>query len=136
MIRVLIADDHPAVREGLRAVIDRESDVRVAAEVADGSAALRESRTRMYDALVLDVNMPGMGGIEVLSRLRAEGISTPALLISLLAEHRAADRALRHGASGYLAKERAAEELVPAIRAIAAGRTYVSALTSSPAFRS
>jgi len=132
---VLIADDHTAVREGLRSVIDRAPDVRVAAEVADGTEALRESRTRRFDALVLDVNMPGMSGIDVLNRLRAEGNSTPALLISIQAGNWAAERALRSGASGYLAKERAAEELVTAIRAVASGRTYVSAPARRPPAR-
>jgi two-component system invasion response regulator UvrY len=127
VIRILIADDHAVVRQGLRYVIEHETDIRVMREAGDGLEALEAARAGTYDALVLDVSMPGMCGIEVVSTLRAEGNGTPALLLSMYPENAYAVRAIKSGASGYLTKESAAEELVKAIRAIASGGTYISA---------
>ena len=130
MIRVLIADDHPIVRKGLMQIVASQPDLAVTAECGDGNEALRLVETRPLDVAVLDIGMPGISGLEVLSRLRSQYPKLPVLILSGYPESELAVRVLKAGAAGYLNKEMAPEELVTAIRRVAAGRRYVSPETA------
>ncbi|MGD1073262.1 MAG: response regulator transcription factor [Bryobacteraceae bacterium] len=130
MIRVLIADDHPIVRRGLIQIVASQPDLQVTAECGDGNEALRLVETRSLDVAVLDIGMPGISGLELLSRLRSQHPRLPVLILSAYPESELAVRVLKAGAAGYLNKEMAPEELVAAIRRVAAGRRYVSPETA------
>ena len=127
MLRILIADDHPVFRRGLKQIIQETSDMVVVDEAADGREALRKAATGDYDVLLLDITLPFTNGVEVLSRLQNERPALPVLMLSMHPEEQYAVRALRAGASGYLTKESAPEELVAAIRKVSTGGKYVSA---------
>jgi len=127
MLRILIADDHPVFRRGLKQIIQETSDMVVVDEAADGREALRKAATGDYDVLLLDITLPFTNGVEVLSRLQNERPTLPVLMLSMHPEEQYAVRALRAGASGYLTKESAPEELVAAIRKVSTGGKYVSA---------
>jgi DNA-binding NarL/FixJ family response regulator len=126
MIRVLLADDHTLVREGMRRLVEASEDIRVAGEAASGDEALALVRANDYDVAVLDMSMPGLSGIDLLKRLKLAKPALRILVVSMHAEQPYAARALKAGASGYLTKEAAAEQLVGAIRKIAAGGVCVS----------
>ena len=127
MLRILIADDHPVFRRGLKQIIEEASDLIVAGEAANGAEALRKARTGDYDVVLLDITMPVKNGVDVLSQLKHDRPALPVLMLSMHPEEQYAVRALRAGASGYLTKESAPEELVAAIRKVSAGGKYVSA---------
>jgi two-component system invasion response regulator UvrY len=124
MVRVLIADDHPIVRKGLRQIVADQPDMSVT-EAGDGPEALRLVDQGQFDVVLLDLNMPGISGLEVLSRIRARQPRIPVLVLSGHPEEEFAVRILKAGASGYLNKELAPEELVKAIRRVISGRKYV-----------
>lgn len=126
MIRVLVVDDHQIVRDGLRRILSAHADLEVAAEAADGDAALALVRAGDYDVAVLDMSMPGLSGIDLIRRLRLEKPALRLLVLSMHAERQYAVRALKAGASGYLSKDSAAEQLVGALRKVAAGGVYLS----------
>lgn len=126
MTRVLIADDHPIVRKGLRELVAGEPDMTVAAEAGDGLEVLRLVETGQYDVVILDIGMPGTSGLEVLSRIVPLYPALPVLMLSGYPETELAVRTIRAGAAGYLNKEMAPEELVAAIRRVITGRKYVS----------
>ncbi len=126
MIRVLIADDHPIVRNGLRQILTESPDIVVAAEAANGQEALRLIGTQAFDVILLDVTMPVLGGLEVLTQVKAQYPKLPVLMLSGLAENELAVRVLRAGGAGFLNKELAPEELIGAIRHVAGGRKYIS----------
>jgi two-component system, NarL family, invasion response regulator UvrY len=125
-IRILIADDHPVVREGLKRVLSEERDLRVEGDAADAENALRLALEEDWDVLLLDLSMPGPGGLEILARLREERPELPVLVLSVHPEDQLALQALRAGAAGYLSKETASEELVNAIRRVVGGGRYIS----------
>jgi DNA-binding NarL/FixJ family response regulator len=127
MLRVLIADDHPLFRWGLKQIIAETSDLVLADEAADGREALLKARTGDYDLVLLDISMPFMNGLDVLSQLKSDRPTLPVLMLSMHPEEQYAVRAVRAGASGYLTKESAPEELVAAIRKVSKGGKYVSA---------
>jgi two-component system, NarL family, invasion response regulator UvrY len=127
MLRVLIADDHPVFRRGLKQIIAETSDLVVADEAADGREALLKARTGDYDVVLLDISMPFKNGLDVLSQLKSERPTLSVLMLSMHPEEQYAVRAVRAGASGYLTKESAPEELVAAIRKVSRGGKYVSA---------
>jgi two-component system invasion response regulator UvrY len=127
MIRVLIADDHPIVRRGLRQIVADEPDMTVVADVGDGREVLRIVDEQPLDVIVLDMNMPGLSGLEVLSQLRQRNQRLPVLILSVQPEGELAMRVLKAGASGYLNKEIAPEELTKAIRLVVSGKKYVGA---------
>jgi two-component system invasion response regulator UvrY len=127
MLRILIADDHPVFRRGLRQIIQETSDMVVADEAVDGREALRKAETGDYDVLLLDISLPFKNGVDVLSQLKKERPTLPVLMLSMHPEEQYAVRALRAGAAGYLTKESAPEELVAAIRKVSTGGKYVSA---------
>ena len=126
MIRVLIADDHKIVRDGLKRIFAGTSDLEVAAEAASGDEALALVKANDYDVAMLDMSMPGLAGIELVKRLKAEKPKMKMLVLSMHGEHQYAARALKAGASGYLTKDSASEQLVTALRKIAAGGVHLS----------
>jgi two-component system invasion response regulator UvrY len=125
VIRVLIADDHEIVRDGLKRILATTSDIQVADEAASGDAALALVRANDYDLALLDMSMPGLSGIDLIKRLKVEKPKLRMLVLSMHGEQQYAARALKAGASGYLNKDSAAELLVSAIRKIAAGGVHV-----------
>jgi len=125
MIRVLLADDHKIVREGLRGILARTDDIEVAAEAADGDQALALVRAGEYDVVVLDMSMPGLSGLDLIKRLAIERPKLRMLVLSMHGEEQYAARALKAGAAGYLNKDSAADLLVDAIRKIAAGGVHI-----------
>ena len=126
MIDVFIADDHAIVRQGLNQIVSDTTDIRLAGEAATGPETMRLVRGGTCDVLVLDLNMPGISGIDILHALKNERPELPVLVLSMQAEDQYAVRCLKAGASGYLTKESAPEELVEAIRQVVAGGNYVS----------
>lgn len=125
MVRVLIADDHPIVRRGLKQIVADQPDMTVA-EAGDGPEALRLADKGKFDVVLLDINMPGISGLDVLSQIRSRQPNLPVLVLSAHSEAEFAVRILKAGASGYLNKELAPEELVKAIRRVIGGKKYVS----------
>lgn len=126
MIKVLIADDHPVVREGLKQIINKASDIKVFGEALNGQEVLDRLVGESFDAIVLDINMPGRDGIEVLKEIRKEFPKLPVLILSIYPEEQMGVRVLKAGASGFLNKEIAPKELLNAIRKIHTGGKYVS----------
>lgn len=126
-LRILIVDDHPIVRQGLRQTLTDAVDVEEIGEAADGQQVIERLRDRDWDAVVLDIGLPGRGGLEILKDLKRERPRLPVLILSMHPEDQYAIRALRAGAAGYLTKEAAPEKLLDAIRKITTGGRYVSA---------
>lgn len=126
MIRVLIADDHPILRRGLAQIVAEQPDMIVAAETGDGREVLRLVDNGQFDGVILDISMLGKSGLEVLGELKPLHPELPVLVLSAHSENDFALRLLKAGASGYLHKEMAPEELVAAIRLVIAGWKYVS----------
>jgi two-component system, NarL family, invasion response regulator UvrY len=126
-VRVLIADDHPVVRQGLRTMLDADAEIEVVAEACDGDEAFEKAQQVDWDVAVLDYSMPGRGAMELLADLRHDYPSRPVLILSLYPEDPHGLRALKSGAAGYVIKESAAGELTAAVKRVAAGGRYVSA---------
>lgn len=126
MIRIAIADDHAIVRKGLRQIISDADDLSVTGEAASADELFTLLRSHPFDVVVLDLTLGSRNGIDLLKYIKSEFVRLPVLILSMHAEDLFAVRALRAGASGYLQKESAPEELLAAIRRIAAGRTYMS----------
>ena len=126
MIKVLIADDHPIVREGLKKVIEKSPDMHVAGEAEGGQEVLDAVEREDWDVLILDFSMPGKSGLDVLRDLRNRRPNLPVLVLSMHPESELAPRLLKAGAAGYLNKESAPKELVNAIRKLHDGGRYVS----------
>jgi two-component system, NarL family, invasion response regulator UvrY len=127
MINVIIADDHPVVRAGIKQILLEAGDVLVGAETGSGEELIREVRSHDFDAVLLDVTMPGIGGLETLKRLKALKPGLPVLMLSVHSEDQFALRTMKAGAAGYLTKESAPAELVKAIRQVVGGHKYLSA---------
>ena len=127
MIRVLLADDHSIVRDGLRRIVDDSEEMTVVAEAADGKGAIAQVRDRQPDVAVIDISMPGLDGLEVTSRLHNEFPRLPIIILTMHEEEQYVIRALEAGAMGYITKKSAPEQLVNAIRAVHAGSRYLSA---------
>ncbi|WP_233858250.1 response regulator [Paraburkholderia sp. HD33-4] len=125
MIRILIADDHAIVRGGLRQIIATTSDIVVAAEAAQGAEVIDKLRPCAVDLLLLDMTMPGISGVALIRRVRAEHPSLPVLVLSIHDEAQVASRALRAGATGYLTKDSDPEVLLAAIRKLADGGRFI-----------
>jgi DNA-binding NarL/FixJ family response regulator len=126
VIRVLLADDHTLVREGLRQLLGATADIRVEGEAANGDEALALVKANDYDLAVLDMSMPGLSGIELIKRLRLEKPRLRLLVLSMHGEAQYAARALKAGAAGYLTKDSASAQLVGAIRKVAGGGVHIS----------
>jgi two-component system invasion response regulator UvrY len=126
MIRVIIVDDHPVVRRGLKQIIATEQDMRVVGEAENAREAIRVIRQTACDAVVLDITLPDTSGLDVLSQLKSERPTLPVLIMSIHEEEQYALRVLKSGASGYLMKNSIPEELIKAIRKITSSRKYIS----------
>jgi DNA-binding NarL/FixJ family response regulator len=126
MIRVVIADDHQILREGLKQLLLGAGDFDVVGEAGNGHEVLQCIRTLELDVLLLDMSMPGKSGVELIKQVRAERPKLRILVLSMHEEHQYAVRAIRAGASGYLTKESAAAQLVAAIRRVAGGGAFIS----------
>ncbi len=126
MIRLLVADDHAIVRKGIEQIIDETPDIRVADQACNGQEALDKVLKNDYDLVLLDISMPGRDGLEILKELKNQRPKLNVLMLSMYPEEQYAVRALRSGASGYLTKESAPDELIDAIRKVSSGHKYVS----------
>lgn len=126
MIKLLIADDHAIFREGLKHILEEHPDIIVADEAGNGQEVLDYVWKNEYDMILLDIGMPGMPALEVLKQVKNEKPRLPVLVLSMYPEDQYAVRFIRAGASGYLTKESAPEELITAIRKITAGRKYIT----------
>jgi len=126
-MNILIADDHPVVRQGLRQMLASEPDLSVVGEARNGHEMLEIARRVEWNVAVIDYNMPGRNGLELVKDLKLRHPGRPVLILSMYPEERYALRVLKAGAAGYLTKESAAGELVNAIRKVAKGGRYVSA---------
>jgi len=127
MIRIVMADDHAIVREGLKRIVSSAPDFEVVGEAADADEVLRVVRELEFDVLVLDLSMPGRSGMELIKRVKALKPRVRVLVLSMHQESQYAVRAIKSGASGYLTKESAPGLLEQALRKIAAGGAWVSA---------
>jgi DNA-binding NarL/FixJ family response regulator len=125
MIRVLIADDHSIVRDGLKRILAATTDIQVAGEAADGDQALALVKANDYDVAMLDMSMPGLSGIDLIKRLKLEKPKLKILVLSMHGESQYAARVLKAGAVGYLNKDSAADVLLAALRKIAAGGVHI-----------
>ncbi len=126
MIRVVIADDHTIVREGLKQVLSAAPDLTIVAEAQNGHEVLQRARELEFDVLLLDMSMPGKSGIELIKQVRAEKPKLRILVLSMHQEQQYAVRAIKAGASGYLTKESASAQLVSAIRKVAGGGAFIT----------
>jgi DNA-binding NarL/FixJ family response regulator len=126
MIKVLIADDHAVVREGVRQILSDTPDISVVAEARDGQEAIDKVRSETLDVVVLDITMPGKSGIEALTEIKRERPNLPVLILSVHSEEQYGPRILKAGASGYLPKDSLPDQLVQAIRKAVIGGKYIS----------
>jgi DNA-binding NarL/FixJ family response regulator len=124
-IRVALADDHPIVRAGIRALVERESEMEFVGEAADGAATLKLVRTAAPEVLVVDVSMPGMSWLELMNRVKEESPTVKILILTVHEDRSYVQQMLQANGHGYLLKRSAAEELLRAIRAVAAGGIYL-----------
>ena len=127
MITVFLADDHAVVRDGLRLILERHSDIRVIGEAGDGISAFRSAQALSPDVIVMDISMPGMTGIEAVREILAFNPDTRIVILSMHAGKEYVTQAFQAGASGFLVKEAAGNQVVEAVRAVAAGKKYMSA---------
>ena len=127
MIKLLIADDHTVVREGLKQIVSDTSDIVVADEASNGQEVLDKVWKNDYDVVLLDISMPGRSGLDVLEELKRKKPSLPVLVLSIYPEEQYAIRVLKSGASGYLTKGSAPNELIEAIQKVSSGGKYVTA---------
>ncbi len=126
MTKILIADDHPLFRRGLKDILQTQPDIELVGEADTGHKALEMARKQRWDVLVLDITMPGLSGIEILNVLRKEQPKLPILILTAHPENQYAVRVLRAGAAGYMTKETAPHELIRGLRKILKGAKYVS----------
>ena len=125
-IAILLADDNRMMREGLRALLERQSDMKIVAETDDGRAAVELARKHKPSVAVLDITMPGLNGIEAARQIAEARLGTRTIILSVHSDNRFVTEALRAGAAGYVPKDCAFEELAHAIRVVAANQTYLS----------
>ena len=126
MIRILVADDHSVVRKGIMQIVADCPDMEVDGEAATGDEALELVRSRSFDVVILDIAMPGRGGLDILREMKAEKSTLKVLILSMYSEEQYAIRCLRDGASAYLTKGSPPEELIQAIKTVAVGKRYIT----------
>jgi DNA-binding NarL/FixJ family response regulator len=127
VIKVLVADDHGLIRHGIARIVSETEDIAVTGEASTGEEALERVKDCEFDVVILDIAMPGRGGLDVIRDIRAARAGIKIIILSMYSEEQYAVRSLRDGASAYLTKSKADEELVTAIRAVAAGHRYITA---------
>ncbi|MBI1823832.1 MAG: response regulator transcription factor [Nitrospirae bacterium] len=126
MINILIADDHAVVRQGIKNILQTTSDLKVAGEAGNGQEVMKQVRSQSWNVVVLDMAMPGKTGLDLLKEIKGEQPDLPVLVLSMHSEDQYAVRLLRAGASGYMTKESAPDDLINAIRKVAGGGKYIS----------
>lgn len=126
MIRIVLADDHQILLDGLRRLIDANGDMQVVATATDAPTAIEAARAHRPDVIVLDINMPGGGGLEVARRIREMELPSKIVVLTMYAEDRYVMEAVRLGAAGYVLKRSADKDLLEAIRTVAAGEAYLT----------
>ena len=126
MIRILVVDDHSVVRQGIKQIVADSPDIEIVGEAVSGQEALDLVRARAFDVVILDIAMPGRGGLDVLRELKAEKPALKVVVLSMYPEEQYAIRSLRDGASAYLTKGSPTEELILAIRTVASGKRYIT----------
>ena len=126
MIRIVIADDHTLMREGLKRIFEGNDEITVVGEAIDGFSVISQVRKGGFDMLLLDLSMPGRSGIDLIRQIRTEAPKLPILVLTMYEEEQYAVRSIRAGAQGYLTKECAGDQLVNAIKKVASGRPYIS----------
>ncbi len=126
MIRIVIADDHTLMREGLKRILEGNEEITVVGEAVDGFSVLAQVRKGGFDLLLLDLSMPGRSGIDLIRQIRTESPKLSILVLTMYEEEQYAVRSIRAGAQGYLTKESAGSQLVTAIKRVASGRPYIS----------
>lgn len=126
MLKVLIVDDHPIVRQGVKQILLESELAIIADEASNGNEAINKTMSTDYDLVLLDITMPGLGGFSVLEEIKSIKPRLPVLILSMHTEEEHGRRALRGGASGYLAKESATTELISAVKTVIDGGKYVS----------
>jgi DNA-binding NarL/FixJ family response regulator len=126
MIRVVVADDHHLVRQGIRALLEKAADLEVVGEAADGQQAIELVRALVPDVLVIDIAMPRLNGMEAVSRLRAMTLKTRFMMLSMHSDETVVRQALKSGARGYILKRAVSEELLMAVRAVHRGDVFLS----------
>lgn len=126
MIKILVVDDHTIVREGLKKILVDTPDIVVADEASNGEEVTKKVWNNDYDLVLLDISLPGRNGLDVLKQLKCTNPEVPILILSMHPEEQYAVRSLRAGASGYLTKQSAPDELIDAIRKVAQGRKYIT----------
>ena len=125
-VRILIADDHPVVRQGLKMMLSADPELQVVGEARDGDEAFEKAHQVDWDVAVLDYSMPGRGGVELLSDVKHDYPDKPVLILSIYPEDPHGLRALKAGAAGYVTKESAGDELTAAVKKVASGGRYIS----------
>jgi len=125
LIRIVIAEDHPIVRGGLRQIFATCSDMQVVAEAVDGGQVLSTFRNQAFDLLLLDLNMPGLSGAELIARIKSEYPQTPILVLSMHNTVQVASKVLKAGANGYLTKDSDPDVLIAAVRKVACGGNFM-----------
>lgn len=126
MIKIVIADDHTLMREGLKRIFEGNDEITVVGEAIDGFSVINHVRKGGFDLLLLDLSMPGRSGIDLIRQIRSEAPKLPILVLTMYEEEQYAVRSMRAGAQGYLTKESAGDQLVNAIKKVASGRPYIS----------
>jgi DNA-binding NarL/FixJ family response regulator len=132
MIRVLIADDHPAVRSGLKAILTKAEDIELVGEAGDGQEAVRLAQQLQPDVVVLDITMPRLNGFQAIAQLRRVGVATEVVILSVHNEEALVQQALQHGAVGYVLKHSSTAELIQAIRSAQQGQRFFSSSLRVP----
>lgn len=132
MIRVLIAEDHHLVREGIRALLERAKDIEVVGQAQDGQEAVEQAQRLKPDVIVMDWSMPRLNGNQALEEIRAQQLPTEVVILSMYSDEAIVRQALRCGAKGYLLKRSVAEELPMAVRAASRRETFLSSTISAP----
>ncbi len=132
MIRVVVADDHHLVRQGIRALLEKAGDIEVVGEATDGRQAIDLVQALVPDVLVIDIAMPRLNGVEAVGRIRDLGVKTKTLMLSMYSDETLVRQSLRKGARGYLLKRSISEELLLAVRAVSRGSVFLSPEVSEP----